>query len=177
MSLAQQRHYDRLERQRIALLERLDGFTDAQHAFRPEATSWSLADVVHHLILVEETFVGHGRAQAESRPPRVTLDARVKERLILSVLARDVRVRTPSPAVVPHGHVPIVLLGARWIAARGELRDYLALLSGPAWARTAFFHPRTGWITAAGGLRVLEAHARHHLRQIDRILVAPGFPS
>ena len=176
MATALQRQYARLERQRIELLERLDGFSDAQHGFRPGPGRWSLADVVHHLILVEEAFVRNGRRQAGSRPARVSLQSRVRERLVLSVLARDVRVLAPSTAVVPRSHVPLALLGARWTAARHELLDYLTELPGPTWARTAFFHPRTGWITAAGGLRFLRAHIRHHLRQVDRIVSADGFP-
>ena len=150
--------------------------SDAQHAFRPGGESWSLAGVVHHLVLVEETFVGNGRRQAASRPARVTLRSRLRERMILSVLARDIRIRAPSAAVVPQSHMPLALLGVRWVAARGDLLDYLAELSGPVWTRTAFFHPRAGWITATGGLRFLRAHTRHHLRQVDRILAAEGFP-
>lgn len=176
MSPALRRQYARLEQQRIELLHRLDDLTDAQQAFRPEANSWSLADVVHHLILVEEAFVRHGRGQAGGRPARVTMQSRIRERIVRSFLARDVRVRTPTDAVVPRSHVPLALLGTRWVAARGDLQQYLTELAGPVWTRTAFFHPRIGWMTAAGGLRFLKTHTRHHLRQVDRILAADGFP-
>lgn len=177
MPTALLRYYARLEGQRVELLDRLDAFTDRQHAFQPTPQSWSLAGVVHHLVLVEETFVRHGRRLVSSRPPKVTLQSRVRERVILSVMASDVRVRAPSSAVVPPAHVPIALLGPRWTAARQDLLDYVTRLPGPAWARTAFYHPRAGWITAAGGLRFLWAHTRHHVRQVDRIVAADGFPA
>ncbi len=176
MATTLQRQYARLERQRAALLERLDAYADAQHAFQPDPESWSLAGVVQHLVLVEEALVRNGRRQAATRPSRVSLRSRFKARLVLSVLARDVRVRAPVAAVVPQTHVPIALLGPRWTAARAELLAYLDELPGPAWARTAFFHPRTGWITGAGGLRFLHAHTHHHLRQVDRIFASEGFP-
>jgi hypothetical protein len=176
MPTAVPRQYARLERQRAALLERLDAYTDRQHAFQPAPDCWSLAGVVQHLVMVEEALVRHGRRQAPTRPTRVTLGSRLKERIVLSVLARDVRIRAPVAAVIPVAHVPIALLGPRWVAARVELLSYLDELPGPAWARTAFFHPRTGWITAAGGLRFLDVHTRHHLRQIGRILGAKDFP-
>ena len=67
MLTALQRRHARLERQRFVLLERLDGYTDEQHAFQPGPSSWSLAGVVQHLILVEERLVGYGRAQAARR--------------------------------------------------------------------------------------------------------------
>jgi hypothetical protein len=176
MPTAVPRQYPRLERQRAALLERLGDFTDGQHAFQPAPDCWSVAGVVQHLVLVEEAFVRYGRRQAATRPQRVTFGSRLRERIVLAVLARDVRIRAPVAAVIPVAHVPIALLAPRWAAARADLLAYLDELPGPAWTRTAFFHPRTGWITAAGGLRFLHAHTRHHLRQIDRILGAEGFP-
>lgn len=176
MSTALQRHFARLERQRASVLERLAAYSDAQHAFQPSPECWSLAGVVQHLVLVEEAFVRYGRHQAETRPARVRLTSRLRECVVRSVLARDVRVRAPVAAVVPRTHVPLALLAPRWTAARGDLLAYLGELPGPAWAGTAFYHPRTGWITAAGGLRFLHAHTAHHLRQIERILGATGFP-
>jgi hypothetical protein len=174
MPTAVPRLYARLERQRAALLERLDAYADGQHAFQPAPDCWSLAGVVQHLVLVEEALVRYGRRQAGTRPARVTLWSRLKGRMVLAVLARDVRIRVPVATVIPVAHVPIALLGPRWAAARVDLLAYLDEL-GSAWGRTAFFHPRTGWITAAGGLRFLEAHCAHHVRQIDRITRAPGF--
>lgn len=176
MPTALQRQYARLERQRSALLERMDAFTDAQHAFQPAPESWSLAGVVQHLVLVEEAMVRNGRRQAATRPAWVSLRSRLKGRLVLTVLARDVRVRVPVPTVIPQEHVPIATLGPRWAAARADLVAYLEGLPGPGWARTAFFHPRTDWITAMGGLRLFEAHCAHHLRQIDRITASESFP-
>jgi DinB superfamily len=176
MPTAVSHQYARLEQQRAALLERLEAYTDRQHAFQPTPDCWSIAGVVQHLVLVEEALVRYGRREAAARPARVTLRSRLKQRVVLAVLSRDVRVPVPVAAIVPVAHVPIALLGPRWTAARADLQAYLNELPGPAWARTAFFHPSTGWITAAGGLRFLHAHTRHHLRQIDRILGAEGFP-
>ncbi|MBA3497291.1 MAG: DinB family protein [Gemmatimonadales bacterium] len=177
MPTALQRQYARLERQRAALLDRLGTYGDVQHAYQPDAECWSLAGVVQHLVLVEEALVRNGRKQAATRPARVTLPSRVKARIVLSVLARDTRIRAPVAAIVPQTHVPIALLGPRWAAARTDLLKYLDELPGPVWLRTAFYHPRTDWITASGGLRFLEAHCAHHFRQIDRIIGSASFPA
>jgi hypothetical protein len=176
MPTALQRRYARLEQQRGALLERLDAYSDRQHAFQPGGDCWSLAGVVQHLVLVEEALVRHGRRQAGTRPARVSLRSRLKERVVLTVLARDVRIPAPVATVIPERHVPLALLGPRWAAARADLLAYLAELPGPGWGQTAFHHPRTGWITAAGGLRFLHAHTNHHLWQIGRIVADEGFP-
>ena len=176
MPTAFERRRVRLERQRLALLERLAAYTDAQHAFQPDPSSWSLAGVVLHLVLVEESLVRYGRTQAATRPPWVRLRTRLRERMVLAALGRDLRFRAPVPAVVPQGHVSLAVLATRWEAARADLMTYVAEVPAPRWARAAFRHPRIGWVTAMGGLRFLEAHCDHHIRQIERILTAEGFP-
>ena len=176
MSTALQRRHARLDRQRVALLERLAAYTDAQHAFQPDPSSWSLAGVVQHLVLVEEAMVGHGRAQGAARPPWVRIRARLRERVVLAALGRDFRIRAPVPTVVPQVHLPLEALAPRWAAARSDLLAYVAEVPSPQWARAAFRHPRIGWFTAMGGLRFIEAHCDHHVRQIERILAAEGFP-
>jgi hypothetical protein len=178
MLTAFQRQHARLERQRLVLLERLATYTDAQHAFQPDPSSWSLAGVVQHLILVEERLVGYGRAQAAQRPLWVRLRTRLRERMVLAALGRgDLRIRAPVPEIVPQTHVPLAELGPRWEAARADLMTYVAEVPAPRWARAAFRHPRIGWVTAMGGLRFLEAHCDHHIRQIERILTTDGFPA
>jgi len=176
MPTALRRQYARLESQRTTLLDRLSTYTDAQHAFQPHPESWSLAGVVQHLVLVEEAMVRNGRRQATTRPAGVALGSRVRARVLFTLLGRDIRVRAPVAVVVPQTHLPLADLAPRWTAARADLMDYVEGLPGPMWQRTAFFHPRTGWITAMGGLRLFEVHCAHHLRQIERIVSDPGFP-
>lgn len=174
-------HYDgelqRLERQRAALLEHVGRYTEQEQAFRPAPGRWSVADVVQHLVLVEERMLVHGRSQASASPGRVRLRARVRLWLVLRVLARDVRIRAPTELVVPQMPIPVSRLGPRWEAVRADLGAYVAQFRDGTRHAPAFRHPRCGWITAAGGLRFLEAHIGHHFRQIERIVDEGGFRS
>jgi len=175
MPTALDRQYARLEHQRAGLLDRLASCGDAQQAFQPRPECWSIAGVVQHLVLVEEAMVRYGRRQSEIRPARVTVRSHLLGWMVVRALATDIRVQAPTRAVVPTGHIPLCDLVPRWIAARADLLDYVEGLS-PRPLRTAFFHPRTGWITAMAGLRFFEAHCGHHLRQIERIRAAERFP-
>jgi hypothetical protein len=176
MPTALQRQYARLERQRTAFLDRLGSYDEAQQAFQPDPESWSIAAVVQHLILVEEAMVRNGRRQSETRPTRVTVRSHMLGWIAVRALAFDIRIRAPTRAVVPMTHVSVSDLAPRWIAARADLLDYVERLPDPLTGRTAFFHPRTGWITPMCGLRFFEGHCGHHLRQIGRIVAAEGFP-
>jgi hypothetical protein len=124
--------------------------------FQPDPSSWSLAGVVQHLILVEEGLVRYGREQAAHRPPWVRLRTRLRERMVLAALGRDLRIRAPVPDIVPQSHVPLAALAPRWEAARADLMRYVAEVPAPRWASAA--------------------HCDHHVRQVERILAADGFP-
>lgn len=95
---------------------------------------------------------------------------------MVRVLGTDLRIRTPNPAVIPTTRVPVAELASRWAAAREDLQTYVEGVPAPRGWRTAFYHPRTGWIAPLAGLRFFEAHCGHHVRQIDRLLAAPAFP-
>jgi hypothetical protein len=176
MSTAFQRPLARLERQRADLLDRLGGMSEAQHAFQPGPESWSIAGVVQHLLLVEEAMVRNGRRQAETRPAWVSVRSLLLGRMVVTALGTDIRVRAPNPSLLPSSQVPLAELARRWAAGRADLRAYVEELRAPRGWRTAFFHPRTGWMGAAGGIRFLEAHCTHHARQIERIMRTDGFP-
>lgn len=166
----------RLGRQRAELLERLEAMSEPQLAFEPGAGSWSIAGVVEHLVLVEEAMVRNGRRQAGTRAAWVGLRSRLLGQMVLRALRTDLRIRTPTAAVVPSSRVPVAHLVPRWAAARADLEAYLGELPPPRAWRTAFYHPRTGWITPMTGLRFFEVHCAHHVRQIERIVNAAGFP-
>jgi DinB family protein len=171
-----QHHLERLDRQRAALLARLGTYTEAQQAFRAASSSWSLADVAQHLVLVEERMVHYGRQMEGRRPGRTTIGSRVRFWLILRLFARGMRLRAPVTTVVPDAHVGLPALAERWERARHCVADYVAEFTGSSKAAPAFRHPVCGWLSARDGLRFLEAHVAHHVRQIERILADPGFP-
>jgi hypothetical protein len=176
MPTALERQLGRLGRQREQLLERLAAMSEPQLAFEPGVGHWSIAGVVEHLVLVEEAMVRNGRRQPGARPAWVGLRSRLLGQIVLRALGTDMRIRTPTAAVVPSSQVPLADLAPRWAVARADLEAYLGELPPPRAWRTAFYHPRTGWITPMNGLRFFEVHCAHHVRQIERIASADGFP-
>lgn len=171
-----QRQLLRLDQQRNRLLERLDAFTPAQLAYQPAPTSWSMAGVVQHLVLVEEGVVRTARRMADSIPSRSSLGVQLRYRVLIGIMHSGIRVQSPVPTIIPIGHISPADLRPRWDAARRALAEYVEERTQGEPGRPAFRHPRTGWISVAQGLRFIEAHCDHHLRQIDRIRRAEGFP-
>jgi uncharacterized damage-inducible protein DinB len=163
------RRFDRLERRRAALVERLASMSPAQLTARPAAEGWNVLDVVQHVVIVEELVL---RALG-TRPGPLSLAERLGSGVRLTALRIYLRsggrVQAPTPAILPRGSVSLEELQARWDRTR---QGYASALStfGPAdLVRPMMKHPIVGKLTPLQTLTFLETHLVHHGRQIDGI--------
>jgi len=161
----------RLQRERDALLERLAALDPIRVATPPEEGVWSAAQVVEHMIVAEEwCLLGHLPPE-RLEPRRRSLRHRLLYELVVLILKGPVRVSTPVEDMDPEGVTPLTELAARWRASQGRLASVVASVGDPA--RDAVFrHPVAGPMTPAQAVRMLEAHQRRHIRQIEARLDA-----
>jgi hypothetical protein len=165
-----------LDRRREVFLSTLRSRTEAERRFRPAGGAWSMLHVAEHLVLAEERSL-LGVLKGPPAGTRATALARIRMAAVRFVMATDIRVKVPVPAVIPQGVVALDELEARWEAARHGLAAAFDPIT-PADARAARFrHPIAGWVTAREGLGFLASHIRHHTAQLERIRRAPGFPA
>ena len=163
------------KRQRTSLQDGVRALSDAQWDWTPDAATWSVGQIVQHLVLSDETL---GQAQdpaaVKLEDPMFRVMPRAWRRaLVLGALKRDVALPLPSPAVEPRSNVPLPPLLARWEAARAEMRR--ALDAMPKNARR-YSHPVLGPLTATQMLELNETHVAYHTRQIEGLQRDPAFP-
>ncbi|MBK8598348.1 MAG: DinB family protein [Holophagales bacterium] len=171
-----ERKFDELDDWKNALLATLAGESAGRLAFRPDGKAWSALDVVHHLVLVEESITGYARKKLQAPPQPVSLLDRAKRTLLVGLMRLPVRVRAPLPQVVPGETLPLDVLSSRWTRARGDLRELVLSLPEERREALVFRHPVSGPLDPAGTLDFIDAHARHHEAQLRRIRRAPGYP-
>ncbi|MFL5515976.1 MAG: DinB family protein [Gemmatimonadales bacterium] len=163
------RRMERLERGRAALLEQVAPMSPDQLTTRPAAGGWHVLDVVQHVIIVEELVL---RALA-TRPGPLPLADRLRSGLRLTALRIYLRaggrLRTPTPAILPQGSVPLDELRARWERVRAGYASALAAFGPADLARPMMKHPIVGKLTPKQTLTFLDTHLAHHGRQIERI--------
>ena len=169
-------HLDALDGARADLLAAVRAASPAQRVFRPARDSWSMVDVVEHLVLAEEgallSLVKGPRPGA-----RVTVRNRVAVVLIRLSLSAGFRVRVPASRLLPQGGLSLEELERRWATVAATLRERVAGLEHADRHAPRFRHPIAGWLPLASGFAFLVTHLTHHRRQIDRIRRSPGFPS
>lgn len=158
--------FERVEQQRTDLQNVTLGLTDTQWDAPPSLDTWSIRQIVEHLVLSEETM---GRALEAGAVPTEEWMFRVLPRalrrvLVIGALSRDKVLPLPSSSVEPGGTVSLPVLWERWAAARMELA---CALNGMGRDECLFFHPVLGPLTAEQMLALGQAHTAYHTRQIE----------
>ncbi len=169
--------FDRLERQRHALLDELLAHTPAQLAFIPAPRSWSLAALIQHLVLVDEGTLRFLTLKAPRPANGRTLVHRLRWMALKLAGAGPIRVKAPNAAIIPAEDVPVETLVARWEAARAALESHLEGITESQLDLLVFKHPIAGPLPIIETLEFLELHLIHHGHQIRRIRGAPGWPA
>jgi hypothetical protein len=145
----------------------LDKISDSGWSFKPSAEQWSIAEIVHHLIMVEvqrlEVIKAMIAGKRESLPPREGAAPDI-------AAARTAPGKNQAPAEMqPTAGLPMKVLRAGIRRARMETRAFVEAVdlqkAGDAWLKTASL----GVVNAAEYLEFLSAHMERHVDQIARI--------
>ena len=163
-------------REKVAPLEYL------QLGWRPPEGGWSIAQVMEHLIITDESYL-QPLSAALSGAKTTATSPEWRPSLIGGFLIRSqmpestTKVRTPArwrPG--PEARANVV---EEYIRIRERLIEVLRQADGKDLRRVKLSSPAAKWIriNAGDALMTLVVHTQRHLRQIDRIMQHPGFPS
>jgi hypothetical protein len=158
------------DRQR--LLDRVRGMTQAQDDFNPTAKSWSVGEVLHHVILIEVSIskLFNKLIKENQRLIGATDAVRVED----MVYPADRRGQAPEFAI-PSPQRALADLLHELTAVRERTKQTLAGYSGAHPSELRWQHPVFGDIGLAHWVRFIGLHEGHHVRQIERIMAAPRF--
>lgn len=169
--------FDVLERRTRNLLSQLAALEPEQLAFRPRPDAWSLLGVADHLARSEREVVRSLEKGLPEGLSRRRLRHRLAYRAVMGVMASPLKVKAPIPTIVPQGDRPLEEIEAEWGEARRRLGEGLEAIPEAELDRPVMAHPVAGPLPPAQTLDFLDAHLRHHLRQVDRLRAHPDFPT
>jgi DinB superfamily len=159
---------------RDALLESTAGLTNAQCDFKPSPDRWSIAEIVEHVVIVEQRVHGIvGNLSNAPEPPAGWEQAEVDALVVRDVPNRSQRFQAPE-RVHPTQHWSIEEALERFRNGRDVTLQLLS--SGSSLRGHVFAHPVLGpwdgyqWLMAAG------AHGLRHTEQIREVKSSAGFP-
>jgi uncharacterized damage-inducible protein DinB len=165
--------HEALERQKHAFLSRVAGLSTSQLHFRPVPGSWSVSDILDHLVRVEKELLTAVRAELPSGTARGLRD-RIGAVFIICVMLSPMRVKAPAsvPGILPQTTTDPTNTALRWAEVRTEMADLLGRLRTDQLRAGLFRHPVSGWMTIQQALTFLSAHMRHHTYQLNRLMSA-----
>jgi uncharacterized damage-inducible protein DinB len=169
--------FDECEEQRKQLLEAAASLDASQLAYRPREGVWSLAEELHHLVLVDQEIVR--RASRPEEMADLIREFRRQKRgvpfwLVRLILRLDIRVPVPVDSVLPRPDQSLSTLATQWEQARKQMRCLLEAVDD---ARLPFVvHPVCGPFTPAQTLRFLLIHGQYHQRHMHRVRSSRTFP-
>ncbi len=155
------------------LFESVSGLSAAQWNFRPDNDTWSIAEILEHLVLIEgrvHAIIGSMIDCPEAEPGHK--EREIDDFIINEVPKRSIRVKAPAPVC------PI----SRWtgpealelfIASRDQT---MQLLAAPLLRGRVRPHPLFGPWDGYQWLLAVASHTMRHTGQILEVKAHPNFP-
>ena len=163
------RHFTAIEQQRSALVTALRGHDPAALAFKPATESWSVVEVVEHLVIAEELSL-----KALEKPVPADRGSALRSTFRINLIRASfrhlsVRVKAPSARLMPTGTASLAELLERWDTARARLSGVLEPMTPESSRDRRWRHPLAGWLTTEQWLGFIHSHVAHHQKQMGRI--------
>jgi hypothetical protein len=139
---------------------------------RPSAEEWSIAEIVHHLCLVEQRVIKGLEAELQEPPVRVRLLQRLMP-VSLLVGSRVVRVKAPK-TVVPLDPPSKAEVIANYESVRSRLKEFSAAHGPERMKQLAMKHPFLGTFDGVTAIAFVGHHERRHFKQIKETIKKIG---
>lgn len=170
-----------LERSRDLLLEAGRGLTPAQFTWKPAPESWSVAETMEHVALVEGLFQGRlnrmsgSEALANASGETAERLAGREEFIEKAARSRENKRQAPPPALPQGAFTEFAAFEAHFASLRGQSIDFVRKTQAPLHG-VFETHPALGDLTGHQWLCLMSAHSERHADQAREVRATAGFP-
>jgi uncharacterized damage-inducible protein DinB len=177
---------------RRQITERVETLSEAQQTSRPTEDCWSVAEIIEHLSMVEQSMVrligmllnkaesasaeqASAQTSNDSQTTAANAGARPFKPFTLDELfekIRDKKLTAPEQAR-PSGQASLADALARLQGTRATVESFRPRLEAADLEAATYPHPAFGELNASQWLAFIGHHEARHLQQIERLLDAP----
>lgn len=158
------------------MIQVLDGLSDEQLNFKPDANSWSIAENVEHLALTEKTFVESIHKSVAEGPKPVLKDSLVfKDEQIMPVVTdRSNKVKTSKP-FEPSGQFESLEESLDdYLDTRNALMEYVKSTNDDL--RNRYSNLPFGIVDGVQFIVFTAGHTERHILQMEEVMENEDFP-
>ena len=157
----------RLDSVHLKLLGTVSQLGPELYSRRPAEGEWSVAEIVHHLWLVERRVIKELEKELAAPPRKIGLLRKLVPTSI--VASRLLRVKAPK-AMDPINPPPRDESIENYNAVRNTLKELCAMHGSPRLKQVIFKHPFLGDIDGAATISFVGYHELRHYKQIREAL-------
>ena len=157
----------RLDSNHHKLLETVTPLDDTRFKQRPSESEWSVAEIIHHLCLVEDRVIKDLEKGLAREPAKAGLLGRLMPMPLVAVRA----VRFKSPKLVVPLDVPAkTQVIQNFEAAREKLKALCAQHGSERLRQVVFNHPFLGKLDGTAAVSFVNYHEVRHFKQICDVI-------
>ena len=157
----------RLDSSHNKLLETIAPLDEEIFGRRPAGNEWSVAEIVHHLCLVEQRVIKELELALQQPPRRLNF---LRHFVPTSIVAsRIIRVKAPK-AVVPTNPPKKEATVNAFNTTRSRLKELYSTHGSDRLRKTIFKHPFLGEISGVATISFVAYHEQRHYKQIREVL-------
>lgn len=169
-----ERQLNKLHKDLIDLLTDLEGYSEAKLNTKPKPNSWSVFQVMHHLVLTEGYAMQYVERKLSFNPElkKTSVATGVRERLLSTYLKSPLKRKAPNAVGTDNlpAHSTFWEVAKKWKNQREHLKTYLEDLPEDFFKKEVYKHPFVGRISLCGMLSFYQQHFNRHKKQIYRNL-------
>jgi DinB family protein len=164
-----------LDRTRAGVVEATKGLSEAQWKFKSAPDRWSVAEILEHIVVVEQSLLENTYQKVMQAPAgKPDRDYNSVDKLVLSAIAdRTQRAQAPEP-VVPKGRWQPPETLDRFLKIRAQTAEFLK--STPGLRDHVADSPIGQPLDAYQWLLFISAHSDRHTKQILEVKADTNFP-
>jgi len=167
-------YLDKLDGKLILLLKDLKNYREEKLNERPDENSWSVLQIMRHLIKAESESLKYVRKKLSFNPElkNAGIMSGIRSAMLRIALSSPIKIKAPegvSGEALSENYT-FWEVAKEWKSQRTELREYLGSLPSYYFKKDMYKHPLTGKMTLASMLSFFDIHVDRHTRQIKRTL-------
>jgi hypothetical protein len=164
------KEFSLMENERKLMLSNMEKFPMDILEKKPNATEWSVAEVIMHLVVAESASLAYMSKKLEvGGHAKASFGAEMKQRLLNLVIRLPIKYKAPKVAQLKEGEtISYVEAVSKWTDVRNAMQQAYESLDEALVNHELFKHPAAGKISALQGLRFMRQHATRHIDQINR---------
>ena len=152
------------------------GLTSQQLQYRPDASRWSVAENLEHVMIVEQNILA-GLARTLQMPPEPERKSAVTDEQLLANFGRVVQPLTAPERLLPTSRWPLANLLNEFDAARQRTVEFATTAADTKELRHYFMpHPLFGELDCYQWFIIAAGHSARHCNQCVAIKASADFP-